>query len=872
MTLAAASLVWCLLQVTLFALLALVASWFARRSGPRAMASMIATALALLLVVTGLSFLPWPSMLRVPFARAAAPQPPTTARGDSASPMASFALSLLTADGSSPSAEPSLDADTGPAADARSLPTKSSFALLVWLVPLASIVAVGRWCHAVVSLRNYRRQSAPIDDPRLVAIARSLRGALQCPRGVELRATSAVAAPATIGWREPVVLLPIDWPTWSEGQLRAVLAHEFAHIARGDYAAWVAARFVQALHCYHPLVRWLVARMQLAQELAADALAAPLAGGREPYLQALAAIALADGNQPKAGHARAFLSRETDLLRRIAMLRDQDRRSDGGTRASGRQLTLVAMLVAGALFVLGLRPAPRVVLAAADSPPSAQGATSGAGVAIAQAEPSDELSLRLAGEPQLSANLNLSGPRGLSTTGNWLMKVSHPKAVVRAFVARTLKQHGLDSSSGLPLDDIASLWQAMQLAGGSRGPSQEPLTLLEFAATHDWNKVAEQAQWQADRQDEITVYHSGDSAWWFPDEQSVVIGSRNAVAAQVRDVATDSGTNWRGRVGLWAKRSNLLAMDSRSISEYIGSSPGNWPSILNDAVGTAWLAVWSSSSESPSGTEISLVYPNQTEAARSLPKIKNLLALCKREGVPPHLAALGFATAGEPRQEIDRVVLETQLPSTALSQGLNAANTAASRSEAMNHLKLIALAWHNYHDTYRAFPAPAMLSADGNPLLSWRVAILPFLDAKPLYEKFKLDEPWDSPHNLELLKEMPAVYGHPGTQTQFTSIVAPSGQHCMLHGPAGTKIQEIIDGTSNTIMLIETKTEIPWTKPEDFEVTADLSPETLTTYFEEGFVTAFGDGSAHFISKAVDKDLLQRLLTIDGREVVELPR
>ena len=52
------------------------------------------------------------------------------------------------------------------------------------------------------------------------------------------------------------------------------------------------------------------------------------------------------------------------------------------------------------------------------------------------------------------------------------------------------------------------------------------------------------------------------------------------------------------------------------------------------------------------------------------------------------------------------------------------------------------------------------MSQDGTPLLSWRVAILPYMgeSEKALYSQFKLTEPWDSPHNKGLLAKMPKVY------------------------------------------------------------------------------------------------------------------
>ena len=55
-------------------------------------------------------------------------------------------------------------------------------------------------------------------------------------------------------------------------------------------------------------------------------------------------------------------------------------------------------------------------------------------------------------------------------------------------------------------------------------------------------------------------------------------------------------------------------------------------------------------------------------------------------------------------------------------------------------------------------PPAVKYSPAGQPLYSWRVLILPELGAKWLYDQYKLDEPWDSPHNTKLIAQMPKLY------------------------------------------------------------------------------------------------------------------
>ena len=135
-------------------------------------------------------------------------------------------------------------------------------------------LTIGLW--AVVACR---RRGRPVDDPAMIGLLDELRGAMGCRAAVELREVPDLVGPATAGWRRPVVLLPDDWRSWDESERRAVLAHELAHIVRGDYAAGLLARLAVALNVYHPLVHWMAGQLRLQQELAADAMGARLRGG-----------------------------------------------------------------------------------------------------------------------------------------------------------------------------------------------------------------------------------------------------------------------------------------------------------------------------------------------------------------------------------------------------------------------------------------------------------------------------------------------------------------------------------------------------------------------------------------------------------------
>lgn len=108
-----------------------------------------------------------------------------------------------------------------------------------------------------------------------------------------------------------------------------------------------------------------------------------------------------------------------------------------------------------------------------------------------------------------------------------------------------------------------------------------------------------------------------------------------------------------------------------------------------------------------------------------------------------------------------------------------AAPLPADVRESRNNLMMLAVAMVRFDETHGHLPAAAIQDRAGKPLLSWRVAILPFTDQQDLYAKLRLDESWDSPHNSKLLERMPALFASPGKpagkrgETRYVTPVGP---------------------------------------------------------------------------------------------------
>ena len=216
-----------------------------------------------------------------------------------------------------------------------------------------------------------------------------------------------------------------------------------------------------------------------------------------------------------------------------------------------------------------------------------------------------------------------------------------------------------------------------------------------------------------------------------------------------------------------------------------------------------------------------------------------------------------------------------------LLPAIQAARQAARRNQSSNHLKLLGLALMSYHDANQSFPAAFSKDADGRPLLSWRVAILPYIEEAALAQQFHADEPWDGPNNKPLVDRRPTYYNSPNDDANDsgqTNVVGIVGPDTVLSADGPVTMRDIHDGTSKTIVAVELAgTGVQWSEPQDISVdefvAAMRNPHGpgLHTVYPGGALCLFADASVQFISSSTDPALLRAMCTRSGGEPVSRP-
>ncbi len=730
-----------------------------------------------------------------------------------------------------------------------------------------------------------------------------------------------------------MILLPKGWSQWSREQLRAVLAHELAHIQQHDYLTILGAELSRSLYFYHPLIHWLVSRLRLEQELTADEAAAETSGGAGPYLVVLAEMAVSQTPHRLTGPARAFLPTHSTFMRRIEMLK-QKRSLKTVISHPVRAMVICSMLATG-LLAAGFRGQQSSL------------AQQTAAKSFAQpAEGPDNLNQSLRGQHE-AFKINAVPNDALGVLALRPAELLSQQALqyAKALMLQAEKENSRLYPLRIPLTEIKTL-TVIFLAPEPGIPHSQ---LLNYATVIETTKDVDLKQ--------VAVDFSGgklssrDGVHYLQDKinsgaRLAILNKREMlhtenekILRQILDVRkNEQSGRWTEQWKPIEKNSIAALFNLRHLRELVWKN--QWKVDFNESVWKASLApVWENTDVITLGANVSdktslqaTLYQQQDgkqilktlDAAHILganllqQHEQQILLQKQREQLvklPLVKLALQLVNSIQFEQMNENVSLTASMSdlsvlteSTAIFvPAMIEARQAALRLESMRKLKRLVYAMHLYHDKHHHFPPAVVMGPDGKTPHSWRVALLPYLDENELYKEYRLDEPWDSEHNKKVLEKMPTVFknpneNRPGYYTSYLAVVGPNtvfakptrnaagalggefGISSGLDGEigfnsrpegkqepfAGVRLRGITDGTSNTIAIVEARREIPWTKPEDIPFNGVKLPE-LGGFYAGGFNVALCDGSARFLPNQLDPKTLKYLFLINDGNLVEFP-
>jgi hypothetical protein len=202
-------------------------------------------------------------------------------------------------------------------------------------------------------------------------------------------------------------------------------------------------------------------------------------------------------------------------------------------------------------------------------------------------------------------------------------------------------------------------------------------------------------------------------------------------------------------------------------------------------------------------------------------------------------------------------------------------------SDSRRHPNPVGTALQAFGRTYGFLPPESLVDKKGRRLLSWRVLILPELGYSELYKLFRLDEPWDSPHNRQLLSFMPREYATMGVPLSpgMTGMLAVVGPNTAFP-PDGVRSLFDLTDTSDGILLallLGGRQPVEWTRPSDLEISQGADAFTMFGLgpnaekaapkpgraIKDTVLGLFGDTTLEELTSDLSRELLLRAAVIN---------
>ena len=885
------SVIWLSLQVTVVAVASALLYFCVRRQGPLLRSLVISSSMLVALFLVALAFSPWPRWGQE-----------VTQQSNIAETQVMVTSDEKTTSLNSDTPNPNRDAvnlesvwdaawDGFAAGLEKPQPVADYAEPLTWPAIIGYLFLGGgafglmRLCFGYFLLRREVQRSDSLTGTAAQELLEGLLTERSKPSSVQLLETKQLATAAIIGWWRPVILLPQIWRTWTVDQLRAVLMHEMAHIDQRDYLSNLYAEICRSIHFYHPLMHWLVVRLRLEQELAADAAAAQSSGGAEPYLVILAEMAMAQSNRSVLNPARAFLPTQSTFLRRIDMLKDKT--PFRATISRTARLVAIASVFLAGMLAVGIR---------------------GESVSIAQNPPSEIAASGETNKSEQKFRIDFvpSNALGVIAIRPADILAQNSMQPIRKLIEQEKSQNRNIEVIGLEPAEIKTV-TVIFLAPDSKITREQDMnyaTVIQLNRKIDRKTVLKKFSNKKliEENYDGKTYHkvaaNYGASLLFLNNDTLVIAENEKAMQQVIDTLHNGGAlRWKKQWKAVETDSVAGMIDMRVARAIVGDEQARVAAANAPMLGII-SPIWENTDVASFGMTIDQKFSIRATLSQEkdgdsvketldalLTLAKNMRSQMKRgasgNDVQERLAMMSLMNVAEKilnttkvTQKGEDVTLTAALPDDSgiqmvalLVPAIMQSREAARRSMGKNNLKQIILAFHNYHDVHKHFPPAVFMGPDGKTPHSWRVAILPYLDQQLLYDEYHLDEPWDSEHNKKVLAKMPAVFRNPNADgdPNNSSYFGVVGKNTAFGNKAGVRIRDITDGTSNTIAVVEAKRDIPWTKPEDIQYDGKKLPK-FGGFHQGGYYVALCDGAVRFIAEYIDPKTLKILLEInDGQ-------
>ena len=232
-----------------------------------------------------------------------------------------------------------VDADQGQ-------PIGLAWPMMIWASYLAGagslLVYYG---FGLFRLRRELARSNELLEPRIQAVMQDLCGKLNLLKDPRVLVSDRASAPFVAGLLRQYIVLPEHWSSWSRLELESVLAHELAHVRRGDLWSQASCVLHTILLWFHPGVWWALRRQVRLADLASDALA--VSATKKPKAYASTLLRVVSRTSPGGVSTRCLVApmvQRSDIGMRIESLQSWSR--GGGLLLRPARLLLVLSAVA----------------------------------------------------------------------------------------------------------------------------------------------------------------------------------------------------------------------------------------------------------------------------------------------------------------------------------------------------------------------------------------------------------------------------------------------------------------------------------------------------------------------------------------------